>query len=77
MNDARRKELDKAIAALEEAKSIVENIKSEEQDAFDNMPEGFQQGDRGQMMETAISAMDDVENDIDSAIGNIETAKEG
>ena len=76
MNDARRKELDRAFGLIEEAKSIVDSVKSEEQDAFDNMPEGFQQGERGQAMEAAISAMDDVESDLDNAISNIETAKE-
>lgn len=36
----------------------IEEIKDEEQEKYDNMPEGLQQGDRGQAIETAISALD-------------------
>ena len=46
MNKARRKQLEKASALLSEAREIIESCRDEEQDAFDNMPEGLQQSER-------------------------------
>lgn len=51
-------------AQLDEAKGELETIRDEEQEYFDNMPESFQSGDKGEtatnavdMMETALSAL--------------------
>jgi len=48
---------------------------------FDNMPEGLQEGDRGQAiqeaadtLESAVSDMDDAINGVENAIANIEMA---
>ena len=69
MNKARRKEIARAVELLDQAKSILEDIGSEEQDAFDNMPESFQQADRGDTMQEAITGMEE-------AVGQIEEASE-
>lgn len=74
MNKERRKQLDKAIAMLDEAKSIIESVRDEEQDAFDNMPESLQAGERGEKMESAISLMDEVIDEIDSSLDNLNEA---
>lgn len=42
--------------------------KKEEQDAFDNLPEGFQLSERGEAMESAISSIDDAIISIESAM---------
>ena len=39
MNKLRRSQIEKVIAKIEEAKSELENIRDDEQDYFDNMPE--------------------------------------
>ena len=44
MNKARRKEIQKAISKIEE---MVQQILDDEQDAYDNMPEGLQQSENG------------------------------
>ena len=49
---------------IDEAQEICE----EEQDAFDNMPEGLQQGERGQLMEQAVTT-------IEAAVEGLEQAK--
>lgn len=67
MNNVRREELQRAYALLEEAKDIISFCCDEEQDAFDNMPEGFQQGERGEKMENNICC-------LENAVGNVETA---
>lgn len=51
MNKARRKELEKAKDLLEQAQSIIEAVQEEEQEAFDNMPEGLQSSERGEQMQ--------------------------
>jgi uncharacterized coiled-coil DUF342 family protein len=51
MNAARRKEIDSITAAIEEIKNRIEAIEEEERDYFENMPESFQDGDKGQAAE--------------------------
>lgn len=48
MNNASRTELERAVALIEEAQQIIEAVKDEEQEAFDNLGENFQTGERGQ-----------------------------
>lgn len=71
MNKQRRKELEKAVALLAEAREIIEACMDEEQEAFDNMPESIQESERGEQMEeyiynmeTAIDAIEEVETGI-------------
>lgn len=48
MNKVRRKRLAEALDLISQAKDILEEVKDEEQDAFDNLPENFQYGERGE-----------------------------
>lgn len=59
MNDARRKDIEKALDLIYEAKAILETVSEEEQEAFDNLPEGIQNSERGETMEENISILDD------------------
>ena len=72
MNKARRKKLQKALDLLSEAKGIIEQCRDEEQDAFDNMPEGLQFSERGEQMEEYISLMDEAYDNIEDVESNIE-----
>lgn len=67
MNKARRKRLAEAAELLEQARNILEECKDEEQNAFDNLPESFQQGTTGEAMESYIDAMGEAEDHADSA----------
>lgn len=73
MNKDRRSEVAGAIVQLDAIREMVdqlieeiERIKDEEQEYFDNMPESFQGGDKGQLVEEAIgnfeSAIDELRN---------------
>ena len=73
MNKAQRKQLAEAISLLEQAqqiindaKSIVETIKDEEQEKFDNLNEGMQAMEANQKLEENASALDDVYSDLDT-----------
>ena len=54
MNKLRRKSLKEAIGLLEQAQSIIECVKDEEQEAYDNLPESIRDSDRGQTMDEII-----------------------
>lgn len=58
MNKDRRKQLESIVERIEEIKALVEALRDEEQGAFDNLPEGLQQSDRGQGMEAAVEQLE-------------------
>lgn len=72
MNKARRKEIAKAIEMLEEAKGIIENCKYDEEDAYDNLPESFQDGDKGEEMQEFIDIMDEAVDNIGDVTDSLE-----
>ncbi len=65
MNKERRDRLSDVIASLEEAKDLLEDVKSDEQEAFDNMPEGLQSSERGSKMLDYIDLMEEAGDKID------------
>lgn len=72
MNKERRDRLSDVIASLEEAKDLLEDVKNDEQDAFDNMPVGLQCSERGSKMEDYIELMEDAGDQIDNVCMFIE-----
>lgn len=73
MNKERRESLLDVTATLSEAMDRLGEIRDEEQEAFDNMPEGLQCSARGDSMQNAIDTMDDWCDQIDGLINKIET----
>ena len=78
MNNQRRKDIRKAIelmnealAALENAKSILETASEEEREAYENLPESIQYGERGDKMSENCDYIDNVVDSIDIQIGEI------
>lgn len=67
MNKARKKRLKDALDLLQQANEIIATVADEEDAAFDNMPEAFQESERGQYMEDCIGWMDDAMSSIDDA----------
>lgn len=59
------------LSFFQEIHADLESVKEEEQEAFDNLPEGLQQAERGSAMEQAIdnldNAMDAIQTCIDAA----------
>lgn len=74
MNKDRRKALDAIRAEIEEMKTRIEVLKEEEDDYYQNMPESFQQGDKGQAAEIAIENIESAIDSIDEAINALEEA---
>ena len=60
--------LQSAQSELKQISSGLSSILSEEQDAFDNMPEGLQSSYRGMCSEDAIDIMEEASDKLDEAI---------
>lgn len=69
MNKARRKEIQKIIKDIE---NLVHSILSEEQEAFDNMPENLQGSYRGQESEDAQGSLESAIDALEEAISCLE-----
>ena len=76
MNNARRKEIEKITAELESIKERIEALQEEEQDAFDNLPESIQYGERGDKMQSAIDNLGDAADNIQDCLDNLNEAME-
>lgn len=77
MNRIRRKELERAAELLEQAREIIEAVKDEEQEAFDNMPESIQQSERGETMEGYIYTLDELCDTLSDAQDSVAEIVEG
>lgn len=89
MNGIRRKSLRTILGQMDELSTVLETVKealqdvlNEEQEAYDNLPEGLQESDRGQQMQEYIDALEGVvdslgELDIEDLYGTIEEIAEG
>lgn len=74
MNNDRRNRLQEVRESLDDVISQIEEIKDEEQEALDNMPEGLQQTERGDRMQTAIDTMDEAISAIEDVQQTIDEA---
>jgi hypothetical protein len=72
MNDARRKEIQRALTLIEQAKDILRETLLQEQDDFDSMPEDLQNNETGQRAEDAIDALERAATCCDDAMSACE-----
>ena len=59
MNNTRRLQIKRAIQLIEQAQNILDEVLNDEQNAFDNLPESFQESSRGEQMEENIDSIQD------------------
>ena len=59
MNKERRKRLGKAFDLITEAEQIIEEVKQEEYEARENLPDNFRDGERGEEMQDYIDMMNE------------------
>ena len=76
MNKVRRKQLADIRAKIEELQDLLEEVRDEEQEAFDNLPESLQSSERGQAMENAIYYMDEAAGQLADAYDSLEEAED-
>ena len=68
MNRQRRKRLTEAFEKVAEVMEILEEVKSEEEESYDNLPDNFRDGD----MQNYIEMLDEAYGYLDDANSVIE-----
>jgi hypothetical protein len=68
VNKQDRKDLQRAIDMATEAMEEIRRIGEAEREKFDNMSEGLQQSERGEAIEAAADALEQVADDIENAL---------
>lgn len=72
MNKKRLKLLKSVISVLESANEILEEVKNEEQGAYENMPESFQGTEKGEFMEETIGLLDEYIESLNEMVYGID-----
>ena len=62
-------------SALNDLAQQLRDLGSECQDKFDNMPEGLQQGDTGQLLETRAQECESKADELEGAVSEIESVE--
>ena len=72
MNKTRRKRLGEAFDKCAEILEILEEVKQEEEEAYENLPDSFRDGDRGEEMQNYIEMIEEAAGYIEDAESVIE-----
>lgn len=72
MNRTRRKRLGEAFDKCAEILKILEEVKQEEEEAYENLPDSFRDGDRGEEMQNYIEMIKEAAGYIEDAESVIE-----
>lgn len=71
MNKERRNQIKKIYDELEMLKDRLENVFTQEANAFDNMPYNLQTSDKGLKIEEGIDHLESTMNSIDDALNEL------
>lgn len=74
MNNDRRKRIGAVLGELQVQLEALQGLAEEEREAYDNMPEGLQQSERGEASSAAADALGSAVSDLESAIASLEEA---
>ena len=67
MNRQRRKKMEQAFNKISEAMDILDEVKAEEYESLENLPDNFRNGDRGERMQSYIEMIEETSNYLDDA----------
>lgn len=68
MNNARRKALRSIIEKLQDCHDRLETLKEDENEAFENMPEGLRSSERGEATEMNLETLESSVYDLETMI---------
>lgn len=74
MNKQRRAEIYDLAKRFDSLKDEVQQILEDEQQYFDDMPENFQNGDKGEKAQSAIDALEAAASNIEELMENLNEA---
>lgn len=76
MNNTRRSQITDIMENLSSLQTSIEELLEEEQEAFDNLPEGIQDSERGEAIQAAIDNLEEAVSNCEELLNNLEMAKE-
>lgn len=76
MNNTRRKSLRELIEKTEGLKLEIEELRTEEEEYYNNMPEAFQDGEKGDRAQMVIEYLDEAITAAGDVIENLTSAAE-
>ena len=59
MNKQRRNRIAEALELISQARGILEEVKDEEQESYENLPESLQHGERGEQMQENVDSLEE------------------
>lgn len=77
MNKGGRKEIHRARELLIEAEAIIRELSTDEQDKFDNLPEGLQIAESGARLENTASELDGTADEIEGCSYTLDCIVDG
>ncbi|OUQ14517.1 hypothetical protein B5E84_16380 [Lachnoclostridium sp. An14] len=72
MNKVRRKRLQEAFDLVAKVQEILAEVREEERESIENLPDNFRYGERGEEMEAYIEMIDEADGYLDDAKSVIE-----
>ena len=72
MNKVRRKRLQEVFDLVAKAQEILAEVREEERESIENLPDNFRYGERGEEMEAYIEMIDEADGYLDDAKSVIE-----
>ena len=72
MNKARRKRLGEAFELIGTAQDILRSVREEEQETYENLPDSFRDGEKGEEMQNYMEMIEEAEGYLDDANSVIE-----
>ena len=76
MNKERRKQIEAIQRQLETLKDELDTLANEEQDSYDNLPEGLQMSERGEASQRAAEELSNAVSNLDDVLTALESAME-
>lgn len=72
MKEARLGILEDCLTLIQGAYDTLQEVRDEEEEAYDNLPESMQDGERGDMMQEAIDALDNALFPLEDVVSSLE-----
>lgn len=72
MNKTRRKAIETLGLELEEIQGRLSAILEEEQESFDNLPEGFQNGEKGEKIQECVDVLEEQVDNLENICGELQ-----
>ena len=72
MTETNQRILDNCLTAIQEAYDTLNEVREEEDMAYDNLPESIREGERGDEMMDAIATLEVVTDSLEDIISNLE-----